>query len=238
LVKSLKDFRIYVLHSKIIAYVPSNSMKEILIQPDTDRKRSKWIVKIMEFDLEIKATKLVKGQGLAKLLVESNCKALRVNFMNINSKNQQTEIVDKDAHVNLNLEECTWYKDIIYFLEKLCPPDDLEKNKVRSLKFKAIKYCLIDQVLYWKDPIGVMLRCLDPQEAERDITNFHDSLCGGHHFWRTTTYNILRDGYFWCNLFTDVCANIRACVKCQNFSGKKQLKSLPLKPVVVSRPFQ
>jgi hypothetical protein len=29
LVKALKDFRVYVLHSKIIAYVPSSSVKEI-----------------------------------------------------------------------------------------------------------------------------------------------------------------------------------------------------------------
>jgi hypothetical protein len=157
LVKSLKDFRIYVLHSKIIAYVPSASVKEILIQPDIDGKRSKWMAKILEFDLEIKPTKLVKGQGLARLLAESNCKALGVNFMNINSENQQTEIVDKDSHINLNLAECTWYKDIIYFLQKLRPPDGLDKNKARALKLKAIKYCLIDQVLYWKDPLGVLL---------------------------------------------------------------------------------
>jgi hypothetical protein len=65
LFKSLKDFRIYVLHSNIVPYVPSASMKEILIQHDIDGKRSKWISKIMEFDLEIKPTKLVKGQGLA-----------------------------------------------------------------------------------------------------------------------------------------------------------------------------
>jgi hypothetical protein len=36
-------------------------MKEILIQPDIDERRSKWIAKILEFDLEIKPTKLVKG---------------------------------------------------------------------------------------------------------------------------------------------------------------------------------
>jgi hypothetical protein len=68
LVKALKAFRVYVLHSKIIAYVPSASVKDILIQPDIDGKRSKWIAKILEFDLEIKPTKLVKGKGLAKLV--------------------------------------------------------------------------------------------------------------------------------------------------------------------------
>ena len=82
LVKALKAFIVYVLHSKFIAYVPSASVKEILIKPDIDGRRSKWIAKILEFDLEIKPTKLVKGQGLARLLVESNCKSLGVLFIN------------------------------------------------------------------------------------------------------------------------------------------------------------
>ena len=86
LVKSLKAFRIYILHSKIIVYVPSALVKEILIQPDIDGKRRKWIAKILEFDLEIKPTNLVKGQGLARLLAESNCKELGVNLMKVDSE--------------------------------------------------------------------------------------------------------------------------------------------------------
>jgi hypothetical protein len=70
------------------------------------------------------------------------------------------------------------------------------------------------------------------------MSDFHDSLCGGHHFWRTTTYNILRVGYFWPILFTDLFENIKSCVKCQKFSRKQQLKSFPLKNVVASGPFQ
>jgi hypothetical protein len=67
---------------------------------------------------------------------------------------------------------------------------------VRALKLKSIKYCLVDQILYWKDPLGVLLRCLDPQEDQKIMSDFHDGLCGGNHFWRTTAYKILRDGYF------------------------------------------
>jgi hypothetical protein len=88
LVKALKAFRVYVFHSKIIAYVPSTSVKDILIQLDIDGRRSKWIAKILEFYLEIKPTKIVKGQGLDKLLAESNCKSLGVNFVHTCSENQ------------------------------------------------------------------------------------------------------------------------------------------------------
>jgi hypothetical protein len=61
MVKSLKGFKTYVVHSKVIAYVPTNVVKEILVQPDSDRKRGRWLAKIQEFDLEVKLTKLVKG---------------------------------------------------------------------------------------------------------------------------------------------------------------------------------
>jgi hypothetical protein len=88
------------------------------------------------------------------------------------------------------------------------------KSKERDPKTKVIKYCLIDQVLYWKDPLGVLLRCLDPQEAQKIMFDFHDNLCGGHHLWRDTAYKILRSRYFWPTLFTNVCEKIRACVKC------------------------
>jgi hypothetical protein len=87
LVKSLKSFRVCVLHSRFSAYVPSVVVKEILIQPDIDRKKSKWIAKILEFDLDIKPTKLFKGQGLANLLAESNFSVLEVNFNHSCSEN-------------------------------------------------------------------------------------------------------------------------------------------------------
>jgi hypothetical protein len=46
MVKSLKDFRTYVLHSKVIAYVPTNVVKDILVQPDSDIKRGTWLANI------------------------------------------------------------------------------------------------------------------------------------------------------------------------------------------------
>jgi hypothetical protein len=80
-VKVLKSFRVYVLHSNIIAYVPSSVVKEILVQPNSEGKRGRWITKLLEYDLVIKPTKLIKGECLAKLLAESNCKALGLHYI-------------------------------------------------------------------------------------------------------------------------------------------------------------
>ena len=79
----MKAFRIYILHSKVIAYVPSASVKDVLTHPDIDGKRAKWIAKLIEFDIEVNPTRLVKGEGLAKLMVEENCDLLGMNLIGI-----------------------------------------------------------------------------------------------------------------------------------------------------------
>ena len=72
------------------------------------------------------------------------------------------KIMDKYA-------DLVWYDDIVHFLLYLQCPEQLDKKVVRSLKLKATKYCLIDQQLLWKDPGGVLLKCLNKSEIEEVI---------------------------------------------------------------------
>ena len=72
--------------------MPNIAFKDVLVQPNTKGKRGRWIAKILEFDLEIRPTKLIKGQGLARLLVESKCKVLDVNLIS----NIQGQIPDSN----------------------------------------------------------------------------------------------------------------------------------------------
>ena len=81
LVKAIKDFKVYILYYHIIAYVPNVAVKYILTQDGPDGRRGKWIATILEYDIEIKPTKLIKGQVLARLMAESNCNALDINFI-------------------------------------------------------------------------------------------------------------------------------------------------------------
>jgi hypothetical protein len=151
-IKSLKPFRIYILHAKVIAYVPSSSVKDVLVQPDIDGKRSKWIAEMIEFDIEIKPIKLVRGQRLARLLAEDNCKMLGIHFVGVNAENLQSQISEEkntyDLQVSPHLADCEWYSSIIYFLQNLTAPSDMSKIQVRALKLKAIKFCISDKILF------------------------------------------------------------------------------------------
>jgi len=66
LVKALKDFRVYVLHSHVISYVPNVVMKDILTQTALEVRTRRWITVIIEDLAEIKPTMLIKDQGFAK----------------------------------------------------------------------------------------------------------------------------------------------------------------------------
>ena len=58
----------YILQSHVIGCVPNNSVKDVLTQPNPEGRRGKWIAAMLEYHLEIKTRKLVKVQGLVKLM--------------------------------------------------------------------------------------------------------------------------------------------------------------------------
>ena len=86
-VKALKEFKVYILHSHSIVFVPSATIKDILTQAEPDGRRAKWIATLLEYDIEIKPTKLVKGQGLVKLMAQSNSEVLGVSFSESSAEN-------------------------------------------------------------------------------------------------------------------------------------------------------
>ena len=79
-VKALKEFRVYILHSHYIVFVLSAAIKDIMTQAKPNGRKAKWIATLLEYDIEIRPTKLEKGKGLAKLMAQSNHEALGINF--------------------------------------------------------------------------------------------------------------------------------------------------------------
>jgi hypothetical protein len=59
----------------------------------------------------------------------------------------------------------------------------VKKKKARSLKLKAIKFCISNENLYWRDPAGILLNFLDENEAKQVMTKMHRGACGGHKHW-------------------------------------------------------
>eukprot|EP00253_Pinus_taeda_P003432 PITA_03432 len=149
-----------------------------------------------------------------------------------------TAELDRRQLVAENIASCDWYSVIIKFMLKLEIPPSFTQGQSRTIKLRTARYCINENLLYWRDPSGVLLRCLDKEQSMEVMQHFHSSMCGGHHYWNTTAHKILKAGYYWPSLFSDVFSFVKSCDRCQRFEGKQQLKSLPLKPIFEKGPFQ
>jgi hypothetical protein len=89
-------------------------------------------------------------------------------------------------------------------LKNLQAPPGVSNTKDIFLKIKAIKFCILDDSVYWKDLGGMLLRCLLENDAKQAIEEFHKGDCGGDHYWKTIVHKILRSSYYWPTIFTDV----------------------------------
>ena len=129
--------------------------------------------------MEIKHTKLIKGQSLAKLMAEIGVEDVNINFLDISVVLDQSH---QEPDVSEYFLASPWYRDVIYVLKNIQAPPELTGTKYRFMKLKSSRYCIINGFLYWKDPRGVLLNCLLEIEVREKINEFHKKDCGGHLF--------------------------------------------------------
>jgi hypothetical protein len=51
--------------------VPYPAVRNLLVQKELGEKRANWVTSLQEYDLEITPSQIVRGQGLCKLVVDS-----------------------------------------------------------------------------------------------------------------------------------------------------------------------
>ena len=67
-----------------------------------------------------------------------------------------------------------WRKDIIEYLKN--PSQQVS----RRLRYKALKYVLLDDQLYHRTVDGVLLKCLNQEEAKVLMGEIQEGVCGAH----------------------------------------------------------
>jgi hypothetical protein len=88
----------------------------------------------------------------------------------LTESNQEAIEMGEKEKINVvisEIEDDEWYSDIIYYLKNLTCPDHLVDHKRRALRLKDMKYCLTQDGLGWRNPDGVILRCVNKEEADK-----------------------------------------------------------------------
>jgi transposase InsO family protein len=159
----------------------------------------------------------------------------------LTESNQEAIWMGESERINVvvsELEHDEWYSDIIYYLKNLSCIDHLVDHKRRTLTLKAMRYCLTEEGLGWKNLDRGLLRCVNQDEEEKLMKELHSRYYGGHFPAHTTAQNILRARYYLLTLFTDTHRHVRSCQPCQYFTSKPKFPAQPLKHIVVETPFQ
>jgi len=95
--KRLKKFKHYVSHNKILVFTIHPYVRNYVIQVDLDEGKTIWITKIMEYDVDIKPTRLIIGQTLCENIAEAS---------------HMIAIIEDEQYLN---EESDWIRQIIFY---------------------------------------------------------------------------------------------------------------------------
>lgn len=112
-IKSLKKFKPLISNNKIHILVAHSSVKEFLLNKYLNEKRAGWITKVMEYDVDIKITKLVRGKGLCEQLAtgSSSESELEKDVVLANTNESQ------NAQDDVPLITKNWVQDMTQFLQ-------------------------------------------------------------------------------------------------------------------------
>jgi hypothetical protein len=140
--KAVKHFRSYIFknHTKVI--VPHLAVRSLFTQQEMGERRGSWMEVVQEFDLYMKPTKLVSGQGLCKLTTKAQDQANE----DPGWENEMMLWCNEVAYISQRQD--SWYKDLVYLLHQGSCPENLNPRERRALRLKSAQYRLINLVLF------------------------------------------------------------------------------------------
>ncbi|GKV47270.1 hypothetical protein SLEP1_g54184 [Rubroshorea leprosula] len=158
------------------------------------------------------------------------------------SRSVFVEVLDEPSFMKSRVMEIStdpgtpnWIDPILSFLRDGILPED--RQEAMKLRRKASRYTLIDGVLYKRSFSLPLLRCLNPYEAEYALREVHEGVCGSHVGARTLAHKVLRQGYYWPNMYKDATHFVQRCLKCQFFAHLTHQPAEELTTLVAPWPF-
>nr|XP_017233202.1 PREDICTED: uncharacterized protein LOC108207252 [Daucus carota subsp. sativus]XP_017233203.1 PREDICTED: uncharacterized protein LOC108207253 [Daucus carota subsp. sativus] len=110
----------------------------------------------------------------------------------------------------------TWMDEIKLYLESgHLPPN---ADEARKLQVRALKYVLIEGILYRKSFFIPYLRCLRPDEAHEALREVHEGVCGQHLGGRALAHKVTRLGFYWPDMLKHAQEYVKKCDRCQRFA--------------------
>ena len=134
--------------------------------------------------------------------------------------------------VEADIEGADWRTEIRNFLSDPSQPTD------KKIKYKALKYVLLDDQLYYKTIDGILLRCLNEGEAKVVMSEVHEGICGTHQSAHKMKWLLRRTGYYWPTMLEDCFKYYKGCQDRQKFGSIQRVPTSAMNPVIKPWPFR
>jgi ribonuclease HI len=107
----------------------------------------------------------------------------------------------------------------------------------RKVRCQALKYTLLGEDLYQRTIDGLLLKCLDEEQAKVAMGKVHEGMCGTHQSAHKMKGVIKRVGFYWPTVRGDYFKYFRGCEACQRFWDIQAAPASVLHPIIKPWPF-
>jgi hypothetical protein len=90
----------------------------------------------------------------------------------------------------------------------------------------------LDDQLHYKTVDGVLLKCLNQEEAKVLMGEIHEGICGAHQSSYKMKWIIYRSRYFWPTLLEDCFEYYKGCQDYQRFGNIQKSPVSAMNPII------
>ncbi|XP_073120998.1 uncharacterized protein [Henckelia pumila] len=134
-----------------------------------------------------------------------------------------------------DVPEGDWRYGIHKYLTKDELPND--NKKAREIKRRALRFVMVDKILFKRSFSQPLLKCLGPDEANYVLREIHEGCCGNHLGSIALARKALLAGFFWPTMKKDASVLVNSCYNCQRHANLQWRPAEFMKAVVAACPF-
>jgi ribonuclease HI len=115
---------------------------------------------------------------------------------------------------------------------------DPARGAPKKIHYRAMKYVLIGDDLFYNTLEGLLLKCLGPIESNRLLHEVHEGTCGTHQSAHKMKWLIRRSGYYWPDMLEGCFKYYKGCQACQRFGKIQIVPASAMNPIIKPWPFR
>ena len=249
---ALSHFHFYLYNQTVTLYTDHSAVKDILGSSQLSGKHARWWMKvynqgIKELKIIHRAGKLnIRADSLSRNPLESDKtpEELDIHVGSVDTSRDITTLLQEEATDSTTMpiplgrqqRQDPELKEIMLFVETgELPKDD---SRARKLSLQGSMFVIVDSVLYKVDPKKRSKQVVVPQHLRRQLTDeYHRGKMAGH-FSVDRVFKTMASKWWWNGMYKDIDNIVSGCPECAIVSGGGKVRTPPLCPIPVQRPFQ